>query len=352
MSVGTLLKRGFAEAPSDFGFSARQIEIGAYEALWLEDGATFRTVSERVNAAPGGMPSALVEPERAKACAHDVAVRFRKAGLIPRFDEAVSANLGKRDGAPELERGKARVVPERNSFLSMRTGIGTGNVEAHLLGEPGYPAKLCDARYPLRAFYYRGDWSLIDTPTVAVVGARQLSQKGVARAQRLVRHLVEDGFTIVSGLAAGTDRVAHTTALEMGGRTIAVLGTPIHKTYPRENADLQRQIAERFLVISQVPVLHCDAKDWRSNRKFFPERNITMSALTDASIIVEIGESRGTYIQSKAALDQGRPLFLLNNCFEKADINWPERFASRGAIRARKYEDIWSRTKHLLQESP
>jgi DNA processing protein len=250
------------------------------------------------------MPSELVEPERAKACAHDVAARFWKADL--------------------------------------------GDVETQLLGDPGYPAKLCDARYPLHAFYYRGDWSLVKTPTVAVVGARQLSEKGIARTQRLVRHLVEDGFTIVSGLAAGTDRIAHTTALEMGGRTIAVLGTPIHKTYPRENADLQKEIAERFLVISQVPVLHYEAKDWRSNRKFFPERNITMSALTDASIIVEIGESRGTYIQSKAALDQGRPLFLLNNCFEKADIDWPARFEQRGAVRAHKYEDIRSRISHLI----
>jgi DNA processing protein len=297
------LKSGFAEAPSIFGLSARQIEIGAYEALWLEDGATFRTISQRVAASPGGMPAALVEPERAKACARDAAARFGRAGL--------------------------------------------GDVETHLLGAPGYPAKLCDARYPLPAFYYRGDWSLVDTPTVAVVGARQLSEKGIARTQRLVRYLVEDGFTIVSGLAAGTDRVAHTSALEMGGRTIAVLGTPIHKTYPRENAALQRQIAERFLVISQVPVLHYDAKDWRSNRKFFPERNITMSALTDASIIVEIGESRGTYIQSKVALDQGRPLFLLNNCFEKTDINWPSRFEARGAVRVRDYEDIRSRIGHF-----
>lgn len=303
MSVGALLKRGFAEAPLIFGLSSRQIEIGAYEALWLEKGATFKTVSARVDTAPGGMPSELVKPELAKICAQDVTARFRKAGL--------------------------------------------SDIETHLLGEPGYPAKLCDARYPLRAFYYRGDWSLVDTPTVAVVGARQLSQKGVARTQRLVRHLVEDGFTIVSGLAAGTDRVAHMTALEMGGRTIAVLGTPIHKTYPRENTELQRQIAERFLVISQVPVLHYETKDWRSNRKFFPERNVTMSALTDASIIVEIGESRGTYIQSKAALDQGRPLFLLNNCFEKSDIDWPAKFKKRGAVRVHEYVDISTRIAHL-----
>lgn len=277
--------------------------MGAYEALWLEDGATFKSIYERLSAAPTA--SELVEPATAKSCAHEVAARFRKAGLA--------------------------------------------DVETHLYGEAGYPAKLRDARYPLHAFYYRGDWSLVETPTVAVVGARQLSEKGVARTHRLVRHLVEDGFTIVSGLAAGTDRIAHMTALEMGGRTIAVLGTPIHKTYPRENADLQRQIAESFLVISQVPVLHYEARDWRSNRKFFPQRNITMSALTDASIIVEIGESRGTYIQSKAALDQGRPLFLLNNCFEKADIDWPGRFEQRGAVRVRDYEDIRSRTMYLLK---
>jgi DNA processing protein len=74
-----------------------------------------------------------------------------------------------------------------------------------------------------------------------------------------------------------------------------------------------------------------------------------MSALTDASIIVEIGDSNGTYIQSKAALDQGRPLFLLNNCFKKAGIGWPAQFARRGAVRAVTYEDIRSRLAPLIE---
>ncbi len=303
-NVKSLLRSGFAEAPFGFGLTERQIETGAYEALWLEDGASFRSVAERIAASPGGTAAELTGHELARRCARDAAARFAKAGLC--------------------------------------------DVEAQLYGAPGYPEKLKDARHPLRAFYYRGDWSLVDTPTAAVVGARRLSEKGMARTQRLVRHLVEDGFTIVSGLAAGTDRVAHMTALETGGRTIAVLGTPVHKTYPQENAALQKLIAERFLVISQVPVLHYESRDWRSNRKFFPERNITMSALTDASIIVEIGESRGTYIQSKAALDQGRPLFLLNNCFEKTDIDWPARFERRGAVRVRDYEDIRSRLPAMM----
>ena len=270
-------------------------EIGAYEALWLEAGATFKTVAERIAAAPGGKASALVSGETAERCSQTIRERF------------VAAKL---------------------------------EVGLRFFGAADYPEKLKDAKYPLRALYFRGDWDLLAKPSVAVVGARQLTKEGAARTRRLVRGLVEDGFTIVSGLAAGTDTVAHTTALKMGGRTIAVLGTAIDAVYPKENAALQEEIASRFLVISQAPVLVHAARDWRFNRSFFPERNITMCALTDASIIAAIGDSNGTFIQSKAALDQRRPLFLLNNCFFKAGVTWPAAFARRGAIRAFDYEDI------------
>jgi DNA processing protein len=176
-----------------------------------------------------------------------------------------------------------------------------------------------------------------------------LSEDGAARTRRLVRCLVEDGFTIVSGLAAGTDSVAHNTAIEMGGRTIAVLGTAITDVYPKPNRALQREIGDRFLVISQVPMMLYSSRDYRYNRIFFPARNVTMSALTDASIIAAIGQSNGTHIQSQAALDQGRRLFLLNNCFEMDGIDWPHRFAKRGAIRAFDYQDIRSPLADLLE---
>ena len=181
-----------------------------------------------------------------------------------------------------------------------------------------------------------------------MVGARQIGEDGVARTRRLVQCLVEDDFTIVSGLAAGTDVVAHRTALDMGGRTIAVLGTPISDVYPKPHAELQRHIGDHHLVISQVPILFHAKKDWRYNRRFFPERNVTMSALTDASIIAAIGQSNGTYIQSKAALDQGRRLFLLNNCFSMEGIDWPDRLAKRGAIRAYSYRDIRRHLRDLI----
>jgi DNA processing protein len=272
------------------------VEMGAYEALWEKPGATFKTVSEWIASAPNQRSTDLVPPETAQAHAQDIISRLAKANIE--------------------------------------------DVGIRLFNTPDYPAKLCDARHPLRAFYYRGDWNLTKTRSVAVVGARQITDEGAARTRRLVRYLVEDGFTIVSGLAAGTDWTAHTTAMKMGGRTIAVLGTPITHVYPRAHAALQRDIGNRFLVISQLPMKLYSKRDYRYNRTFFPARNVTMSTLTDASVIVAIGESRGTYIQSQAALDQGRPLFLLNNCFKKEGIDWPHRFAKRCAIRVYTYEDI------------
>jgi DNA processing protein len=150
---------------------------------------------------------------------------------------------------------------------------------------------------------------------------------------------VKDNFTIVSVLASGIDTIAHETAIEEGGRTIAVIGTPLSRVYPKDNAELQRKIAREFLRISQVPVKRYERQDYRRNRLFFPERNITMSALTEATIIVEAGETSGTLIQARAALNQGRKLYILDNCFRKG-LSWPQKFADKGAIRVVNYDDI------------
>ena len=118
-----------------------------------------------------------------------------------------------------------------------------------------------------------------------------------------------------------------------------MIGTPLSEVYPRENAALQRQIASEFLLISQVPVKRYERQDYRKNRLFFPERNITMSALSEATIIVEAGETSGTLIQARAALQQGRSLFILDNCFRKG-LTWPQKFADKGAVRVVDYDDI------------
>jgi DNA processing protein len=281
-----------------------QREMGAYEALWDEDGATFKTISEKLGKRPNTVPSDLVEPKRAE-----------------KYREVVRDVMAK----AKVERFGVRV-----------------------LGAGEYPNKLRDADYPIAFLYYRGWWDLVNSRCVAVVGTRTPSEDGKKRARSLVKGLVKDGFTVVSGLAKGIDRVAHETAIEEGGRTIAILGTPISHVYPAENRDLQEKIAREFLLISQVPIKRWQSQGPKQNKIFFPERNITMSALTEATIIVEAGETSGTLVQARHALKQARKLFILDSCFNNRDITWPHRFAEQGAIRVRNYDDI---SRHLSAPS-
>lgn len=288
-----------ADGPAWNPISPR-LEMGAYEALWLEPGASFKSIASKFAADPEALPSDFVGKSDAEQRAAEVFAKLK------------------------------------------REGVHQFGVRIHHAGD--YPAKLRDARHPVELLYYRGVWEMAETPSVAVVGSRQASVEGMERAKRLARELVTKGYTVVSGLAAGIDQAAHRAAMEANGRTIAVVGTPLGQVYPREHADLQEEIAARFLVVSQVPVLRYAKQRPTHNRFFFPERNITMSALTEATVIVEASETSGTLTQARAAFHQGRKLFILDSCFRRSDLTWPAKFEAQGAIRVREMDDIW---KHL-----
>jgi DNA processing protein len=273
-------------------------EMAAYEALWAEQGATFKTIADKFRLMPNALPSDLV-PENV--------INIFKSHIRDIFKKYEVTNVG---------------------------------VRVH--GAAEYPEKLRDARHPIELLYYQGWWDLVNTKSVAVVGSRKVSEDGRRRTVKLVKNLVEDGYTIVSGLAEGVDAAAHSAALALGGNTIAVIGTPLSHFYPKQNKLLQEKIRSDFLLISQVPFKRYLDQDYRSNRIFFPERNVTMSALTEATIIVEASDTSGTLTQARAALHQGRKLFILESCFHNADITWPARFESQGAIRVSDYEDIRS----------
>jgi DNA processing protein len=291
------------DAPEVAAISPRR-EMGAYEALWLEKGASFKTIAEKFAADPKALPSDFVPRAQADECAAEV-LRTLKGQHIHRF-----------------------------------------GVRVNHAGD--YPVRLRDARHPVELLYYQGAWELTETRSVAVVGTRKPTEEGVERAERLARELVKRGFTVVSGLAAGIDTAAHKAAMDAGGATIAVIGTPPGSYYPRENRELQDWIARDFLLISQVPVLRYRRAPVPQNRFFFLERNVTMSALTEATIIVEASETSGTLTQARAALYQGRKLFILNSCFERGDLTWPARYEAQGAIRVREPDDIW----YALGERP
>jgi DNA processing protein len=177
-----------------------------------------------------------------------------------------------------------------------------------------------------RELYLRGDVSLLHQgPRVSVVGSRQASAEGLKRASFLVRALVSHKMVVVSGLAEGIDTAAHTTAIESGGRTIAVLGTPLNQAYPAATRELQERIAQAHLLVSQFrPGASVTPKN-------FPIRNRTMALLTDATIIVEAGEKSGTLHQGWEALRLGRPLFLMESVAYDPNLSWPKQMMEYGA---------------------
>lgn len=272
------------------------LEMGAYEALWTEHNASFKTLADAFRRAPGARPSDLVPETQAREFAARVLKKLR-ARTSCRFD-----------------------------------------VRVH--GEWEYPERLRDATDPIEMFYFQGNWALASTPGVAVVGTRKPSAEGIERAKYLSKKLVEDGFTVVSGLADGIDTAAHESAIASGGQTIAVIGTPLGQAYPKANSKLQERIACDYLLISPVPVERYDAQNFRTNRFFFPERNKVMSAISEATIIVEAGETSGTLVQAREALRQKRKLLIMNSCFERSDLTWPARFEAEGAIRIHGYADV------------
>jgi DNA processing protein len=166
--------------------------------------------------------------------------------------------------------------------------------------------------------FYAGDLGLLSRPCVSIVGTRNASSHGKARATRLARSLVERGIVIVSGLAKGIDTAAHRSAIDSGGQTIAVIGTPLSKASPAENGPLQEMIWREHLLMSPFAE---GTKVFPSN---FPQRNKLMAAVSGATVIVEASSESGTLHQARACQDLGRWLFILKSVVE--DNEWPKRF--------------------------
>lgn len=185
--------------------------------------------------------------------------------------------------------------------------------------------------------YTTGDTSLLtEGSRVAIVGSRKATPDGIKRAKAVTRALVEQGIIVVSGLADGIDTVAHRTAIEGGGRTIAVLGTPLSKAYPAQNAGLLEEIKRNHLAISQFP------EGYPSKGENFPRRNRTMALICDATIVIEASEKSGTRHQGWEAIRLGRDLYLLENVATDPNLTWPKQLIEYGAqvLRRENLPDI------------
>lgn len=222
----------------------------------------------------------------------------------------------------------------RRCVVNWRHAMATGNARLTLptAAVTLDPARVMgglnefERRHAPEQLYACGDVTLLQAAArVAVVGSRNASLPGRKRTARLVGALVERDVVIVSGLAAGIDTVAHEETLQRGGRTIAVLGTPLDEAHPASNAPLQQRLMDSHLVVTQFPLGH---PTLRSN---FPRRNRTMALLCHASVIVEAAESSGTLSQGWEALRLNRPLFIMKSVFESAGLTWPNEMVAYGA---------------------
>jgi DNA protecting protein DprA len=143
-----------------------------------------------------------------------------------------------------------------------------------------------------------------DEVGVSVVGTRKPSSRGISIAENVARRLVDRGISVISGLAAGIDAVAHESTLDAHGRPIGVIGTGINRVYPADHRALHDRVAAAGALVSQF------FPDAGPTQQSFPMRNVTMSALGRASIVVEAGEHSGTRIQARVAVEHGRPVIL------------------------------------------
>lgn len=199
-----------------------------------------------------------------------------------------------------------------------------------------FPNGLLDVQPKCPILYYKGKISLLnDGVKLAIVGSRKPTAYGRKVVQDLVRFLVPYGITIVSGMALGIDALAHSTALELNGHTVAVLASGIESPYPKTNENLYKKIIEKNgLVISErgndEPPIHYH----------FPLRNRLISGISDAVVVIEAAEKSGTLITARHGLDQGKTIFALPGSIYSERSKGTNRLISEGAYPLINFEDL------------
>lgn len=222
-----------------------------------------------------------------------------------------------------LTRDTARLVRE------LRSSVVT-------LADPEYPPLLRQIFDPPLALHVRGDASLLSLPSIAIVGSRRASPYAVNAAQHLARQLVPAGLAIVSGLALGVDAASHEAALDIGGKTIAVLGTGIDITYPPGNKRLFRRIAEQGVIVTEL------APGTPPRRENFPIRNRIISGLSLGTIIVEATRRSGSLITARMAAEQNREVFAVPGSIFSEATEGTHRLVQYGAKLVHDVDDVLS----------
>ena len=190
-------------------------------------------------------------------------------------------------------------------FRSYLANLEKDNIKVITIMDAEYPEKLRYLDDAPMLLYCKGDISLLNTDAISIVGTRMPSNYGRYVTEKFAGILASAGLTVVSGLAYGVDTISHRKALEVNGKTIAVLGGGLNHIYPEANTNLANEIAEKGLLISEYPPFA------KPTKYTFPVRNRIIAGLSLGTLITEAGKRSGTIHTKEYALDYGRDVFAV-----------------------------------------
>ncbi len=197
-----------------------------------------------------------------------------------------------------------------------------------------YPQSLRELDDAPLLLYCKGNMLKEDALSIAVVGARGMTDYGRKVASQISSALASAGITVVSGLARGIDTVAHVGAIRAKGRTIAVMGSGIDIVYPPENKRLYEQIASSGCIISEFPL------ETPPEKHNFPRRNRLISGLSLGVLVVEAAQSSGSLITAEYALQQNKEVFAVPGRIDSMLSRGTNQLIRKGARLVQSAEDI------------
>ena len=236
------------------------------------------------------------------------AAALREAHLSPERAAALHDFCRRNEGLPE----------------AIAAACEKGGIALFTPADEAYPALLREIYDPPQTLFCRGSLDCLSHSAVAMVGARHASAYGKGAAEDIALGLAERGFVVVSGAARGIDTASHRGALKADA-TVAVLGCGVDVAYPRENARLLAEIAERGAVLSEY------APGTAPFAAFFPARNRIISGIARGTIVVEAAERSGSLITAEFALSEGRDVFAVPGSIYSATSRGCHRLIQQGA---------------------
>jgi DNA processing protein len=264
--------------------------------------------------------------------------------LLARFGSAAAALEALPGLARRAGRQRPLVLASRGAAERELASLDRAGARLVAWGEPDYAAPLAAIEDAPPLLSLRGDATLLRRPAVAVVGARNASANGRRFARDMALQLGGHGLVVVSGLARGIDAAAHQGALPTG--TVAVLAGGIDSVYPEENRELYQLVAERGLLVAEMPV------GTEPQARHFPRRNRIISGLSLGVLVIEAALRSGSLITARFALEQGREVFAVPGSPLDPRCRGTNDLIRRGATLTETAEDVLAEIAPHLSPRP